>query len=61
MASKLTPTEKMELWHEGRRILNVKACSDSKLMKYLEICNGLGFAAEAGKLKRELSMRGFSC
>lgn len=49
--------EKMEKWHLGLRRENVKACSDNKLLMYVNICDQKGYTAEAATLRQELLRR----
>lgn len=54
---KTSEITKMEMWHKGERNLNVGACSDEKLRRYIGICRKLGFSKEASTLQAELSKR----
>ena len=49
---------KMRMWHEGTRGLNIKACSDEKLLFYLQTCIELGYENEALKLAEAAELRG---
>lgn len=46
--------EKIQLWHSGKRKLNVNACSIEKLMKYSEFCKSLGYQTEYDILQTAL-------
>lgn len=56
----LTPEEKMDAWFNGTRKENIKACGDSKLQKYLEICKDKGYLEQAKQISDELKNRGIS-
>lgn len=53
----LTPKEKVTMWHNGTRKLNVGACSVEKIKKYSEFCKELGYDKEYQILQDELSSR----
>ena len=53
----LTAIDKVKMWHDGTRKLNVGACSDDKLQKYSSICSELGYTKEFQNLQDELSRR----
>lgn len=54
----LTPEEKMDLWHDGKRRENIKACGDRKLVKYRHICLQNGYDKEVEIIEKELEKRG---
>lgn len=57
--SNLTPQQKMDAWHAGKRRENIKACGEGKLLRYLDICKESGYNREVGFIKNELRSRGF--
>ena len=58
--SKLTPEEKMDMWHNGERRENIKACGDSKLYMYRDICKNKDYVREVAIIDNELTNRGLS-
>ena len=56
----LSPEEKMDLWHNGERRENIKACGDAKLNKYLKICQDKGYDEQVKIIEDELHNRGYS-
>lgn len=54
----LSQSEKMDLWHEGKRDQNLKACGADKLRKNLTICKAKGYDAEAAAIEAEIKSRG---
>lgn len=54
----LTPQEKMDAWHEGKRRENIKACGDRKLASYINICKNKGYDKEVGLIRQEFKRRG---
>lgn len=54
----LSQSEKMDLWHEGKRDQNIKACSADKLRKNLAICKAKGYDGEAAAIEAEIKSRG---
>lgn len=54
---KLSSIDKMNMWHDGTRKLNVGACSDEKLEKYIKICRELGYTKEESLLVKEYESR----
>ena len=48
----------MDLWHEGKRDQNLKACGADKLRKNLAICKAKGYDAEAAAIEAEIKSRG---
>ena len=59
--TKLTQQEKMDLWYKHKRILNIHACSDSKLLENLRICCDSGYFLQATLLRKEMYSRGLEC
>lgn len=59
-SNKLTPEQKMEMWHNGERKQNVAACSDTKLERYYRICVERHYVSEAAQLAREMQRRGIA-
>ena len=57
-ASNLTPEEKMREFDAGRRRENVKACGDSKLQIYYDICKQYGYTNALDKIRDEMVNRG---
>ena len=57
---KLTPEEKMDMWHNGERRENIKACGDSKLYMYRDICKNKDYVREVAIIDNELTNRGLS-
>lgn len=55
----LSAEEKMELWHNGQRRENIKACSDKKLIDYYKICVDKGYIKEGATIADELKARGY--
>ena len=58
--SALTPEEKMDMWHNGERRENIKACGDSKLYMYRDICKNKDYVREVAIIDNELTNRGLS-
>ena len=58
--AKLTPQEKMDAWASGERRENIRACSDSKLEMYRDICEKSGYDAQVKIIDKELESRGLS-
>ena len=56
--AKLSPQDKMDMWHAGERRENISACGDSKLLQYKEICEHKGYDEEVDIINRELQKRG---
>lgn len=56
--SELSPSEKMDKWHDGSRRFNLSAASAEKLRNNLDICKEKGYDAEIEKIKAELKKRG---
>lgn len=54
----LSPSEKMDAWHNGERDENIKACGTDKLKKYKAICQAKGYDAEVAALQAEIDKRG---
>ena len=54
----LSPSEKMDAWHNGERDENIKACGADKLKKYKAICQAKGYDAEVAALQAEIDKRG---
>lgn len=54
----LSQSEKMDLWHEGKREQNLKACGADKLRKNLAICKAKGYDGEAAAIEAEIKSRG---
>jgi hypothetical protein len=54
---KLTPEEKMDMWHSGERRENIKACSDAKLNMYRDICEDNGYDEQVAIIDAELARR----
>lgn len=54
---KLTPEEKMDMWHNGERRENIKACSDAKLNMYRDICEDNGYDEQVAIIDAELARR----
>ena len=54
----LSQSEKMDLWHEGKRDQNLKACGADKLRKNLAICKAKGYDAEVAAIEAEIKSRG---
>lgn len=57
-ASTLTPEQKVEQWHNGKRKENLKACGGQKLHTYFDICIIRKYFAEAALILGELERRG---
>ena len=57
-ADDLTPGEKMDAWHEGKRKENIKACDADKLRQYKAICKAKGYDAEVAAIDAEIESRG---
>lgn len=49
--------EKMDLWHNGQRKQNIRACSDDKLKVNFDICVRKGYDHEALLLRNEAEIR----
>ncbi len=58
--AKLSPQEKMDAWACGERRENIKACSDSKLEMYRDICEESGYYAQVKIIDKELESRELS-
>lgn len=58
--AKLSPQEKMDAWARGERRENIKACSDSKLEMYRDICEESGYYAQVKIIDKELESRELS-
>lgn len=58
--AKLTPQEKMDAWASGERRENIRACSDSKLEMYRDICEKSGYDAQVKIIDKELESRKLS-
>ena len=56
--SKLSPEEKMDMWHDGLRRENIKACGDAKLDMYRKICQDKGYDEQVDIIENELRNRG---
>ena len=56
----LSAEEKMELWHNGQRRENIKACSDKKLIDYYKICIDKAYVKEGSAIAGELKARGYT-
>ena len=52
--------QKMTDWHNGKRGLNIRACSDDKLKMNYDICVQKGYQTEARQLQIEGQARGLS-
>ena len=48
---------KIEMWHNGQRRENIKACGDSKLLTYYNICKEKGYTEQQEQIKQELDKR----
>ena len=46
--------EKIDLWHSGKRRLNIRLCSDDKILEYYKICQDSGYFLEANKLRKDI-------
>lgn len=57
-ADDLTPGEKMDAWHDGKRKENIKACDAEKLRQYKAICKAKGYDAEVAAIDAEIESRG---
>ena len=57
-ADDLTPGEKMDAWHDGKRKENIKACDAEKLRQYKAICKAKGYDAEVAAINAEIESRG---
>lgn len=55
--SSLSPQEKMDLWHDGLRRENIKACSDAKLNMYRGICENSGYDEQVAIIDAEMARR----
>jgi hypothetical protein len=53
----LTPEEKIDMWHNGSRKINIKACSFDKLNMYKQLCRKKGYTAEVKAINAELKRR----
>lgn len=53
----LTPEEKVDMWHNGSRKINIKACSFDKLNMYKQLCRKKGYTAEVKIINAELKRR----
>lgn len=54
----LSAADKMDLWHNGQRRENIKACGDAKLYTYRNICEVKGYTKEVSIIDAELRRRG---
>lgn len=53
----LSPEEKMDRWHDGKRKENIAACSDEKLAEYLKICRAKGYTEQVKIITAERKKR----
>lgn len=50
--AKLPQDEKVDLWMEGKRDINLEACGPDKLRKYYQICKAKSFASGVAQIER---------
>lgn len=52
--------EKMDMWHDGKRKENIKACKPEKLIMYWEICTQRKYKDQLDDLEEEANRRGWT-
>lgn len=60
LCESLSEDEKIDLWNSGVRKVNVKACSDDKLIRYYNIANNKGYSNICAQIQNETDNRGLT-